>query len=167
MVAVALDLSDVREAVAGVLVGEHPDSDVSRAGVLLLSACEVGTAPAQLRAFTGLPWSVIKSGGFFARRAGIWSMDGGDVLLVVEWEEPDPLGAMAFILDCMAVAGRIVRETTFDTYGAPKVRYRQRLLGDYSLVQTEGMESVPWEDVARPDLREQRRLRRVRPAMTP
>lgn len=147
-----LTIDEVRRVVADMLPEEHPDSDVSRAGILLLSAFQVGTTGKALREFTGLPWTVITNGGFYARRCGIWR----GRMIRVDWEEPDPVGYIAFVADCMVVAGRIVRETRAGT-----IRYRMRTLGDYSATRIEGLDEVPWDEVARPELREQRRLARA------
>jgi len=160
-VAISLSLEDIRAVVAETLPDEHPDSDMSRAGILLLSAFQVGPINTALRAFTGLPWTVINNGSFYARHTGIWQGRGRQLMIVCEWEQPDHLGYIAFVADCLVVAGRIFRTTDFDEHGHPVVRYRARTLGDYSATLIEGADEIPWDDVARPDERERRRLARA------
>lgn len=121
-----MTLDEIRSTVGTLLdEGEPPDSDLSRAGVLLWASFVVGADNARLNQFTGIAMDFVRKAGYRGRRAGIWQRGPERNkwrTIVVDWMHEDA-GQLAFHLDCMVLTGELVRESRRNGAGEPDHAY--------------------------------------------
>jgi hypothetical protein len=147
-------IEEVRQVVAELLPDEHADSDLSRSGVLLLSALIVSPSHTKLRSFSGLPPDFILNARFYLRACGVWTGNHpANYGMEIEWAGNPRTAVTAFRMDCLVAAGRVVRASEDG-----QTVYRLRTMADYSTSTDPSASQVLWADVAKPEEREARRL---------
>lgn len=122
-----MTIEDVRSGVASLLDdGEDPDSDHSRAGILLLSSLIVGAGNRDLQRFTRLPPDFIRRAGYYGRQGGIWTRGPGNRwhTITSEWWDGDEASSVVgFTMDCMVLTGDLARIVKWAGDGTPEFQY--------------------------------------------
>lgn len=156
-------LEAVKARVATVLPYEHPDSDCSRVGILLLAALEVEPNLRHLSAFTKLPQNVILDTSYYLRANNVWHGNGSTAPYTMDypWLGHDDridltIDAKLFLQDCGVGCGRLRREMVDG-----KQVYRRRVMGDYTDAGTADMSATDWATIVQPEVRERKRLERA------